>query len=209
MWNCSFQQTILNIQSHSKRYPEEPNSALFPSEPSLFVSVGQVRLFSQPPPSICRSKKEKGMKRPSHWLTTDPWLGIENLCLQIKLSGFKEQRCHSPAPGRSVSLTGFQRLTRIFLSCQGRVTRAKDYRGAQRSLTNIKSLKYLIVLEKKHETLYRLCFSSNISLLSKSLSVIFFVLVFITKYDFEFYKGSVVCFILRNKHFLGLFYIML
>ncbi len=81
--------------------------------------------------TIKAKKKKKGWK--GHWLTTDPWLSFENLRLQIKLSGFKEQRCHSPAPGHSMSATSFEGLTCIFLSCQGRVMGAKENRGAQRS----------------------------------------------------------------------------
>lgn len=53
--------------------------------------------------------------------------------LQIKLSSFKEQRCHSPAPGHLMSPTSFEGLTHIFLSCQERVMGAKENRGVQRS----------------------------------------------------------------------------
>lgn len=104
---------------------------LFPAVPSLFVGVGRILLLSHsPPPS---TETIKAMKRPSHWLTTDPWLSFENLRLQIKLSGFKEQRCHSPAPGHSMSPASFEGLMRIFLSCQGRVMGAKENGRAQRS----------------------------------------------------------------------------
>lgn len=77
--------------------------------------------------------RKKGMKRPSHWLTTDPWLSFEKLCFQIKLSGLKGGRCHSRAPGRLVSQSSLEGLTCIFLSCQRRVMGVKENRGVQRS----------------------------------------------------------------------------
>lgn len=86
------------------------------------------------PSRVKEEEKKKRMKRPSHSQTTDPWLSFENLRLAVKLSGLEGgQRWRSPAPGRSVSPASLQGLTRIFLSCQGRVMGAKENRGAQRS----------------------------------------------------------------------------
>lgn len=73
-----------------------------------------------------RNRQERGMERPSHWLTTDPWLSFESLRSQIKLCGLKGPRCHSAARGHSMSLTSSEGLTRIFLSCQGRVMGGKE-----------------------------------------------------------------------------------
>lgn len=81
---------------------------------SLFVGVGfGFWLLSQPPPPSTqtikakkkRKKEKRGMKRPIHWLTTDPWPSFEILCLQIKLSGFKEQEVPQSCPG-PLSVTG-------------------------------------------------------------------------------------------------------
>lgn len=102
-----------------------------------------------------KSSRKKGMKRPSHWLTTDPWLSFEKLGLQIKLSCLKSWRGHSRAPGRPVSQSSLEGLTCIFLSC--RVT-CDGGKGKQRSTeviwrTNIDSLKPLKLINGLAKTL--------------------------------------------------------
>lgn len=132
-----------NIQSHSKCYPEEPHSFIPSSDFFVCWCWSGFAAFSTPPTLTPKhtlthrnhqgKKKKKRMKRPSHWLTTDPWLSFENLRFQIKLSGLKGQRCRSPALGHSMSPASLEGLTCIFLSCQGRVMGAKENRGVQRS----------------------------------------------------------------------------
>ena len=89
-----------------------------------------------------KEKKAKGMKRPIHWLTTDPWLSFEILCLQIKLSGFKEQEVPQSCPG-PLNVTGqlwgvnahFSQLSR---TCDG--GKGKQRRTEVTTLTNITGL---------------------------------------------------------------------
>ena len=112
----------------------------------LLVLVS-VWLLSRPPPppsSILRNhqgKKEKKKKKKKQrgWKgQSTGWPLIHDSAL--KFSAFKSncpasrsKRCHSPAPGHSMSPASFEGLTRIFLSCQGRVMGAKENRGEQRS----------------------------------------------------------------------------
>lgn len=141
VWNGFFQheQTVMKHSTSQQMLAHRDHNLIYSQQwlLCLLVLVRFCSALSKPSTTPIHTnrqgKKKKRMKRPSHWLTTDPWLSFENLCLQIKLSGFKEQRCHSPAPGHSMSPTSFEGLTRIFLSCQGRVMKAKENRGVQRS----------------------------------------------------------------------------
>lgn len=86
--------------SRGERYPERPSPHLFPAVTSLFVDVGQVcAAFSTPNTHTHKSSRKKGMKRPSHRLTVDPWLSFEKLGFQIKLTGLKGQQGPQSCPG--------------------------------------------------------------------------------------------------------------
>lgn len=109
---------------------------------SLFVGVGfGFWLLSQPPPPSTETikAKKKRKKEKGGWKgQSTGWPLIHDPAL--KFSAFKSncpasrsKKCHSPAPGHSVSPASFEGLTRIFLSCQGRVMGAKENRGVQRS----------------------------------------------------------------------------
>lgn len=99
--------------------------------------------------------QKTGRKRTNQRLITDPWLGFKRLRLQIKLSSFKEQRCHSPAPG-PLNVTDQLRGVNAHFS---QLSRRRD--GGQRKTEEGRghpahkyqgSLKYLIVLQKRTET---------------------------------------------------------
>lgn len=135
-------------QNHTEAFnltPKWPNLQLFPAVASLFVCVGQVfAAFSNPLIQNNHQGKKKKKAKPlaDCWSMTQLWKSPPPNQI-VRLQGGEV-----PAPGHAVSLTSFEGLMHIFLSCQGRVMGAKEYRGAQRSLLSKyqEPLKYLIVL---------------------------------------------------------------
>lgn len=108
----------------------------------LLVSVRFLQL-SQSPSSKTSIKGRKRKRQVADcWSMTQLWKSPPPNQI-VRLQGGEV-----PAPGHAVSPTSFEGLMHIFLSCQGRVMGAKEYRGAQRSLLSKyqEPLKYLIVL---------------------------------------------------------------
>lgn len=107
----------------------------------LLVLVSVFGCFLNPllRPQKPSRRKRKEKKKKGGWKgQSTGWPLIHDSAL--KFSAFKSncpasrsKKCHSPAPGHSVSPASFEGLTRIFLSCQGRVMGAKENRGVQRS----------------------------------------------------------------------------
>lgn len=81
-----------------------------------------------------KEKKKKGDEKANpladHWSMTQLWNSLPSNQI-VRLQGARSATVLPP--GHSVSPASFEGLTRIFLSCQGRVMGAKENRGVQRS----------------------------------------------------------------------------